>query len=109
MSSRTSRGIRALKWTWPAFQLPDKGALAVPRLQDPQGDQMLDPLPDGDPAHAHRPGELLFGGKFAARRPGAAEDLVAELQEDLAADALFFDGFEHVAIQGDCPNLYCQN
>ena len=50
-----------------ALQLPDKGALAVPRFQNPQGDQMLDAFPDGDPAHAHGLGKLVFGGKFAAR------------------------------------------
>ncbi len=62
-----------------ALQLPDKGALAVSGFQDPQGDQMLDAFPDGDPAHAHGLGQLVFGGKFAARRPGAAKNLIAEL------------------------------
>jgi hypothetical protein len=57
---------------------------------------MLDAFPDGDPAHAHGPGQLVFGGKFATWRPGAAKNLITELPENLAADALFFDGFEHV-------------
>ena len=57
---------------------------------------MLDAFPDGDPAYAHGPGKLVLGGKFASRRPSAAKNLIAELPEDLAADAIFFDGLEHV-------------
>ena len=90
------KGDKGIEVDLAAAQFADKGALTVPRFQNPQGDQVLDAFPDGDPAHAHGPGKLVFGGKFAAGRPGAAKNLIAELPEDLAADALFFDGFEHV-------------
>ena len=88
-----------------AAQFPDKGALAVSRFQNPQGDQVLDAFPDGDPAYAHGPGKLVFRGKFAPRRPGAAKNLIAELPEYLAADALFFDGFEHGYHPRSLPKL----
>jgi hypothetical protein len=77
-------------------QLSDKGALAVARLKNSQGNQMLDAFPDGSSAHAHRPSKLIFRGKFTPWRPGATQNLVAKLPENLATDALFSNGFEHV-------------
>jgi hypothetical protein len=37
--------------------------------------------------------KFIFGGKFAPRRPGTAKNLIVELPENLAAEALLFDGF----------------
>jgi hypothetical protein len=47
----------------------------------------------------------MLGGKFAPWRPGAAKNLVSKLPEDLAPDAIFFDGFELVSRQRNSPHL----
>jgi hypothetical protein len=75
-----------------AVQLADESPLAVPRLQNPKRNQSLDTFPDGDPADAQGPGKFGFGGEFAAGGPGAAEDLIAELPENLAPMLSFFMG-----------------
>ena len=79
-----------------SIQLSHKGALAVARLKNSQGNQMLNAFPNGGSAHAHCPSKLIFRGQFTPRRPGATQNLVAKLPEDLATDTLFSDGLEHV-------------
>jgi hypothetical protein len=74
------------------------------RFLNSRGDQMLDTFPDEDPVHAHGSGKLFLGGKYAPRRLGAAKNLIADLPEDLAADAFFLMGLCIFTIQGHGPN-----
>jgi hypothetical protein len=91
-----------MQWKLSGTPLALWGARALPF---PRIEQVPEAFPDGDPAHVHGAGKLIFGGKFATRRPGAAKNLIAELPEDLAADTLFLDGFEHVHHPGSLPKL----
>ena len=74
-------------------QFAHEGAFAMAGFKDAQGDEVLDPFTDGDPADAHGPGEFVLGGDLASGGPRAAQHLVAQLAENLDPHAFFLDGF----------------
>ena len=73
-------------------QLAHEGAFAVAGFKDAQGNEVLDPFTDGDPADAHGSREFVLGGDLAAGGPCAAQHLVAQLAENLDPHAFFLDG-----------------
>ena len=66
-------------------------APAVPCLQQPEGRQHLQGLPDRDAAHSQRHGQGVLRGNLRAGRPGPLHDAVPELLEDL----IFYAGAPH--------------
>ena len=62
-------------------------APAVPCLQQPQGRQHVQGLPDRDAAHSERHGKGVLRGDLCAGRPGPPHDPVPKLLENLILHA----------------------
>jgi hypothetical protein len=62
-------------------------APAVPCLQQPEGRQHMQGLPDRDAAHSERHGKGVLRGDLCAGQPSPLHDLVPELLENLILHA----------------------